>query len=1273
MAENKATFSRKEEDRAYINDPPQPKLDSKLPRIRQESRTVDGVRFFAPVVPEKQRVQILGIGLSPTPEEASSMLDAGYGVEMEVRPRLLKGPIGSLIKDTINRYGCLRADRFAYTTMIPWLLPKSRRFRPKPDEIEWAAPAMHDLIRELKPECILAFGKPVFDQLNNFKIAADDARGGWFTYRDTTIPLYLVDPVVLLVTQPWSVDVLATDLREVERMVELPPHRRSQEVELDYREITTIPELEELVALWRTENHTRFSVDCEWAGNNYWDGRLRSIQFCWGAGKAACLTFFDENGNLFLGRGQTPADLTQEIVVHPNQHVGPGEDYTDYQQVGQILGQWLNQRHIRYLGHHFSADSPWMERWLGLDVLGKCEFDLEFAQQTCDEYSKHGLEVMAMKYTNWGRYDMPLVMWKRENKMGEDDGYGKVPRDILVPYSMIDTDVVWRCYEPVMADLKRQELDGYYRTFIIPFVSDVFHTFITGGLPVDLELFETTRRFFNWAYRVLMQDLREMLVDQANDIVANVTGFPLVAVQAVADIRDGGQGAKAREILENMANCRMTDADREYWPDVLDHWLEVQAFNIRSSPQMIRWLFRVLRLTPVKTTKNTNNGMPSMAWEKVMELPEKLRATLTPAVDKESIEIMSEADTTGSLLRLLAVSNVGNQCKGFLKEGEYDEDGDLVKENGLRKFICSDGRLRCNYSLTETSRPRSWKPNILNLSKYHNKGVERGIARILENNENNPLFAIPDEFAELFGPPESRVGIPIGKLIQKNMPSIRSTIKAIPGWGFTESDYKTAEIRIQAFSAGDIDLIRLMVGEDDMFGYHQGYLVRLGYRDDSGIKTENQLPDLLLTYVNKKGEQIQVTADQLDRKADGQLKHPPYDLHWSLAEMTNGKPREMMTDLERSASKVGNFCLAKHSMVLTESRGEVPIQDVLLSDRLWDGEEWVEHNGVVCKGTGVVHRLERLWATLGHQVWVERYGLQVKMAFGDALKLTNPVLVKGHDRYSAVALREQAHQKVVRTCQVYDILDAGPRNRFTCDGVLVSNSAAYGAVGTTLERRIEAATGVKPEPGTGQELLDAIARRQPVSVDFLNQQAEKPKRGEEIVAASGRKRHFPIHSRDLQGMPWRVRNSYLRAMGNEARNYVPQENVGATANRACQWLNNFFRGNGMLARTSVALYDAILTHRPDEERFVVAAAHQVFMCDINVWEYHGRWMNYPIDTDQCYRWSWKPTAVEKEQLEDPTYMAMDGERQKKLLAKLEAIKQAFFTARPDIIPRLNVI
>ena len=1137
-----AKYSLKKKDREYLSEPAQPTLQGRVPKVSKDSRQYDGVRFFAPFLPKDKSIQVLGVGVAPTPEEASGLVEAQFGVEVPINPRLLKGPLYSILMDSLGRFSSLSAERFGYTTLIPWLLPKNRRFKPNSAEQAWAATALHEFIIEQQPECIVAFGKIAFDHLCSYKISADDARGGWFTYKDTSIPIYLADPVAVYITQPWTIDQLITDFREVNRFLGGGRGMMEEHIVEDYRDIRTLEQLEEVVRYWETNNIKRFSVDCEWAGTQYVDGRLRSIQFCWEAGKAVYLNFFDEHGEKHLGATLVPEGAgAVEMPVHPNQLVTAGDVYTDYESVGAILQRWLNQPGVTYMGHHFSADSPWMHHWLGLEVLGRCEFDLEFAAQTCNEYSKLGLEYMAMKYTTFGRYDMELVMWKRNNKMKEDDGYGKIPDSILVPYALKDVDVVWRCYQPVMDDLKRQNLVEYYRNFVLPFVTDTFFTFTTTGLHVDRHLFELTRAFFNWAYRALLEDFRNLLVTQADEKLTEFLELPPPLLAAASKLRGEGKTTQAITMLDTLA-ARLSPEKQKDWPAFRDHWAEVRSFNIRSAPQMRRWLFTVLGLQPVKTTANKDNGMPSMLWEKVLELPPKLQATLQPAVDKETIEILSEQDTTHSLIRLLAVSNVGNQCKGFLKEGDYDMEGELVQENGLAKFICSDNFIRGNFSLTETGRPRSWKPNILNLSKYHNKGVSRGIARILENPDNNPNFRLPAEFDDLFGTEEQRQGASADKLIKKQMPSVRSVVKAAPGWCFCESDYQTAEVRSLGFQSGDKQLLELILSPDDSFGSYKGKPVRLFYREQTPIAPEWRDPKFIMAVCEEGKEPVPITENELDRDDSGKILHPRFDMHWAVAEESQHKPREMMnSDRDRGAGKVTRF------------------------------------------------------------------------------------------------------------------------------------SGSYGATGATIDRRIEAVTGIKPEPGTGQKMLDALANSQPVATEFLNETAEKPKSGEELVAASGRIRHFPIHSSDLKGMPWRVRNSYLRAMGNEARNFYMQESVAATASRACQWLNGFFRRHNMKARTSVALYDALLTYCPLEERFVVEHAHQLFMCDINVWKYHGRYMNYPIDTDLLYRWSWKPTDDEKKDLHNPSFYPMDEKRQAYLIDELETVKKTFFTIQPDVLKRLNVI
>lgn len=53
---------------------------------------------------------------------------------------------------------------------------------------------------------------------------------------------------------------------------------------------------------------------------------------------------------------------------------------------------------------------------------------------------------------------------------------------------------------------------------------------------------------------------------------------------------------------------------------------------------------------------------------------------------------------------------------------------------------------------------------------------------------------------------------------------------------------------------------------------------------------------------------------------------------------------------ETYGGKLVENCLSQGTLVLTH-RGLVPIEQIVINDLIWDGEEWVQHEGAVCKGT----------------------------------------------------------------------------------------------------------------------------------------------------------------------------------------------------------------------------------------------------------------------------------------------------------------------------------
>ncbi len=76
-------------------------------------------------------------------------------------------------------------------------------------------------------------------------------------------------------------------------------------------------------------------------------------------------------------------------------------------------------------------------------------------------------------------------------------------------------------------------------------------------------------------------------------------------------------------------------------------------------------------------------------------------------------------------------------------------------------------------------------------------------------------------------------------------------------------------------------------------------------------------------------------------------------------------------NLAKISRKEAKTCIAIDSLVLT-NEGLMPIQDVELKHKLWDGVEWVNHDGVVFQGYKDTIEIEGLEATEDHYVYTDR-------------------------------------------------------------------------------------------------------------------------------------------------------------------------------------------------------------------------------------------------------------------------------------------------------------
>lgn len=171
----------------------------------------------------------------------------------------------------------------------------------------------------------------------------------------------------------------------------------------------------------------------------------------------------------------------------------------------------------------------------------------------------------------------------------------------------------------------------------------------------------------------------------------------------------------------------------------------------------------------------------------------------------------------------------------------------------------------------------------------------------------------------------------------------------------------------------DLDLARELVREGDLDSIEMGF----GNVPDT-------LSQLIRTaFVAPKGKTFGVfdfsaiEARVIAWCANELWRLEVFATHGKIYEASASKmfsvPMESVTkgsDLRQKGKVAELACIAKGQLVLTD-RGLVPIQDVKIVDKVFDGTRFCRHKGVIFKGIKKVITYEGLTATTDHLVWVE--------------------------------------------------------------------------------------------------------------------------------------------------------------------------------------------------------------------------------------------------------------------------------------------------------------
>ncbi len=177
------------------------------------------------------------------------------------------------------------------------------------------------------------------------------------------------------------------------------------------------------------------------------------------------------------------------------------------------------------------------------------------------------------------------------------------------------------------------------------------------------------------------------------------------------------------------------------------------------------------------------------------------------------------------------------------------------------------------------------------------------------------------------------------KINLQNLPRkspLKKAIKAPEGFTFIDCDSSQIEARTLAWLAGQDDLVE---------------------------------------FFERNNEEIAAGVPKAEMKFD------PYKI---MASGIYVVPVDEVDDPQRFVGKTTILgCLAEGTLVAT-NRGWVPIEEVSISDRLWDGEEWVCHRGLVSKGTKETLSLCGLWLTPDHKVLCGTQWLEAQSVVHDA-------------------------------------------------------------------------------------------------------------------------------------------------------------------------------------------------------------------------------------------------------------------------------------------------
>jgi len=739
------------------------------------------------------------------------------------------------------------------------------------EHIEKSAPEFIEAIAYFLPsiKCIVTLGKNALRQAAGKAIKITTARGSFHKFERTgDVPVMPVQSMANLFIRPQIAPIVESDLRQVTTLAENAWEyvEGGMAEKLDYKWSLDLSE-------WLANPPPKLVVDTETLGYIWFNRKaILTVQLCRKEGEAVIVPFNLDYWNNDALRGDTTRHLPK---------LTPASLAKLQKQVKQLLGNPA----VAVCGHNFKFDAHHFRQY-GIEVANWKHDTLQLAftvdenmrQKNLDEATRRWVPALA-GYADAFNAD-PIHVGKSRMDL--------VPHDKMIQYGCGDVDACMRLTKVLLTEAKK-DMRNYtvYEKVKMPAIRHVFFNHAERyGLPVD---------------KVELKSLGESLASRCEVL--------------------------ERELLREAA---------EKWPAVLRRH-EAKGLKF-SRPDFVRDLLFApdgMFLESIVATKKTRK----------LALDEQLESTSK----KDHLPYFSHIPWVAkymdyATLATLIKSFMGRESSEQwlvvpqLKHGGYGKRVVSAFEESGKAIPQGPRRVR---TIGTADAPVALEPdpNTIFIHKGVTYGTSRG--RVLELNEEaakgfwwyleniDPNALHPSFGLDVAVTGRSNCREPNLQNIPKRgeeAMAFRKIFKAPPGWTFIECDESQAELRVIACMAKETNMLDI---------YRKG------------------------------GDIHAMTGQRVSGLTDAQ---------WKAA---GDKKRKDFRQLAKAVNF--GFCIAKGQRVLT-NEGLVPIEEVKDCHLLWDGVEWVQHDGVIYKGRKKVIRWDGLTATPEHKVWTEGRVLPLRVA-----------------------------------------------------------------------------------------------------------------------------------------------------------------------------------------------------------------------------------------------------------------------------------------------------